>query len=143
MAEISLPGYDYEDCDTDSCNKMMKVLEEKVTKDSFIGTVLGESNKTYKVQLGDNYQYTDPVDCSIANNQGIRVLFEDGSRLVYRLSGTGSSGATVRLYIESYEDDPKSYNTDPQVVLKPLVNIALSLAKLPEYTGRSKPTVIT
>ncbi|MPC57981.1 Phosphoglucomutase, chloroplastic [Portunus trituberculatus] len=67
----------------------------------------------------------------------------DGSRIVFRLSGTGSSGATVRMYVESYESDPSTFTKDAQDVLKPLVEIALSLAKLKEYTGRDKPTVIT
>ena len=75
--------------------------------------------------------------------QGLRILFEDGSRVIFRLSGTGSSGATIRLYIESYESDSFTFTQDPQVVLKPLVEIALNLSKLQEYTGRDKPTVIT
>lgn len=73
--------------------------------------------------------------------QGIRVLFEDGSRLIYRLSGTGSSGATIRVYIDSYEN--KDTTADAQVQLKPLVNIALEISKLKEFTGREEPTVIT
>jgi phosphoglucomutase len=70
-------------------------------------------------------------------------LFEDGSRVIYRLSGTGSQGATVRMYIERYEEDPTKFNLDPQVALKPIVDAALKLSQLPEYTGRDRPTVIT
>lgn len=75
--------------------------------------------------------------------QGLRILFEDGSRIIYRLSGTGSSGATIRVYVDSYEDDPTSFKKDAQEVLKTLVDIALELSKLREYTGRNAPTVIT
>ena len=75
--------------------------------------------------------------------QGIRILFEDGSRIVMRLSGTGSSGATVRLYVDSYESDPANQFKSAQEMLKPCVNVALQLSKLPEFTGRSEPTVIT
>lgn len=70
-------------------------------------------------------------------------MFEDGSRIIYRLSGTGSSGATIRVYIESYESDPSTFNEDAQKILKPLVEIALQLSKLKECTGRDAPTVIT
>lgn len=75
--------------------------------------------------------------------QGIRVLFEDGSRLIYRLSGTGSSGATVRLYAESYESEPAALGLDASVALEPLILVALALSDLPRFTGRDKPTVIT
>lgn len=75
--------------------------------------------------------------------QGLRILFEDGSRIIYRLSGTGSSGATIRIYIDSYENDPISLTKDAQEVLKPLVNIALEISKIRECTGRDAPTVIT
>jgi phosphoglucomutase len=75
--------------------------------------------------------------------QGIRILFEDGSRIIVRLSGTGSTGATVRLYIESYCGDKSKIQNTPEKMLKPLVEIALKISKLPEFTGRSEPTVIT
>lgn len=70
-------------------------------------------------------------------------MFSDGSRLVFRLSGTGSHGATIRMYIDSYENDPSKYEMDAQVVLRPLIEIALQISKLKEYTGREEPTVIT
>lgn len=108
--------YDYEDCEAEPCNKMMADLEKLVTNPQFIGMEHTQDGKTYKVKLADNYKYTDPVDGSVASNQGIRVLFEDGSRLVYRLSGTGSSGATVRLYVESYEKDSSKCSPNPQVL---------------------------
>lgn len=133
--------YDYENCESDPCNKMMAELETLVTSEAFKGKELSSNGRKYVVKLCDNFQFTDLIDGSVATKQGIRVLFEDGSRIVYRLSGTGSSGATVRVYIESYE--PKEYTGEPQVVLKPLISLALELARLQEFTGRDKPTVIT
>ncbi|KAG8250111.1 Phosphoglucomutase-1 [Homalodisca vitripennis] len=135
--------YDYEDCESDPCNKMMAELEALATKADFVGKVLTAGGKSYKVKTADNFKYTDPIDNSIASKQGIRVIFEDGSRLIYRLSGTGSSGATVRLYVESYESDPASLGLDASVALQPLIQVALELSKLPQFTGRDKPTVIT
>lgn len=70
-------------------------------------------------------------------------MFEDGSRIIFRLSGTGSSGATIRMYIDSYENDPATFVKDAQLVLKPLINIALELSELRQCTGRDAPTVIT
>lgn len=92
---------------------MMKYLEQIIVDSSFIGKSFTSEGKTYKVAKADNFSYVDPIDKSVAKNQGIRVLFEDGSRLIYRLSGTGSSGATIRLYIDSYEKD--NVTSDAQV----------------------------
>lgn len=146
---------------------MMKEVEDKIENAQFIGKKLSSQNKEYVVKEADNYSYKDPVDnsvadkqvtfyCSLLNffcihlikfwycsSQGSRILFEDGSRIIYRLSGTGSSGATIRVYIESYESNPSTFTEDAQKVLKPLVEIALQLSKLKEYTGREAPTVIT
>ncbi|KAL7289372.1 hypothetical protein TKK_0016575 [Trichogramma kaykai] len=135
--------YDYENCDSDKSNKMMDYVENLINKNDFVGTKLKSGNKTYVVKEADNYSYKDPIDGSVSSKQGLRILFEDGSRIIFRLSGTGSSGATIRLYIESYESDPSTFVQDPQVILKPLVDISLNLSKLGEYTGRDKPTVIT
>ncbi|XP_059483478.1 phosphoglucomutase [Neocloeon triangulifer] len=137
--------YDYEGCESDPCNKMMSELEAKVKEASFIGTQLTapSSGKIYTVATGDNFEYTDPIDKSVAKGQGIRVLFSDGSRVIYRLSGTGSAGATVRLYIDSYESDSSKHSLAAEVMLGPLVEIALQLSRLEHFTGRSKPTVIT
>ncbi|XP_045125941.1 phosphoglucomutase-like [Portunus trituberculatus] len=135
--------YDYENCESAPCNKMMAALDTMSDNASMVGKELSQSGKTYTVAKIDNFAYTDPIDGSVAKKQGVRVLMSDGSRIVFRLSGTGSSGATVRMYVESYESDPSTFTKDAQDVLKPLVEIALSLAKLKEYTGRDKPTVIT
>ncbi|KAK6621786.1 Phosphoglucomutase-1 [Polyplax serrata] len=135
--------YDYENCDSETCNKMMKDLEERVSCSEFVGTIFNAGDRSYKAKFGDNYSYVDPIDKSIATNQGIRIVFEDGSRIIFRLSGTGSRGATVRLYIETYEKNVTGQMLNPQVVLLPLIEIALKISKLQEHTGRSKPTVIT
>jgi len=133
--------YDYEECDLAPCNEMMAALEAKITAADFAGKDFTAGGKTYKVKVGDNFSYTDPVDKSVSSKQGLRIVFEDGSRIVMRLSGTGSSGATVRLYIDSYEKD----NVLGQAadMLKPLIDIALQVSELPKFTGRNAPTVIT
>ncbi|KAH7834718.1 hypothetical protein Vadar_018927 [Vaccinium darrowii] len=105
--------------------------------------VKGIRSDVAKVIHADEFEYKDPVDGSISKHQGIRYLFEDGSRLVFRLSGTGSEGATIRLYIEQYEKDPSKTGRDSQDALAPLVEVALKLSKMEEFTGRSAPTVIT
>ncbi|CAO1374014.1 unnamed protein product [Diamesa serratosioi] len=133
--------YDYEECELAPCNKMMDDLETLITEPVFLGRDFSNGGKTYKVKLGDNFSYTDPIDNSVATKQGLRIIFEDGSRIIFRLSGTGSSGATVRMYIEAYEaTDVLGAAGD---TLKPLINIALEMAQLKKYTGRDAPTVIT
>lgn len=133
--------YDYEECDLAPCNEMMDTLEKTITESTFAGKDFSAGGKTYKVKLGDNFSYNDPIDKSVSTKQGLRIVFTDGSRVVMRLSGTGSSGATVRLYIDSYERE----NVLGQAadMLKPLIDIALEISKLPQYTGRNAPTVIT
>nr|XP_049572910.1 phosphoglucomutase-1 isoform X5 [Syngnathus scovelli] len=135
--------YDYEEVDSDAANKMIKELETAMFNPSFVGKNFSSGDKTYQVAIADNFAYTDPVDGSVSKNQGLRIIFADGSRIIFRLSGTGSAGATVRLYIDSYEKDPRKIYQDPQVMLAPLVDIALKLSQLHEKTGRTGPTVIT
>lgn len=139
--------YDYETVELDAANKMVEKLRQLVSDVNFVGTkysgVGSGGEKKYEVKYGDDFYYEDPIDGSIAKQQGVRIVFADGSRLVYRLSGTGSTGATIRIYIESYESDPKMYRMDTQVVLKPLVNIALDISQIHQLTERSGPTVIT
>ncbi|XP_018409355.1 PREDICTED: phosphoglucomutase-1 isoform X2 [Nanorana parkeri] len=135
--------YDYEEVDSEGANKMMKDLEAVMFDRSFIGQKLAVGDKVYTVEKADNFEYSDPVDGSISRNQGLRLIFTDGSRIIFRLSGTGSAGATIRLYIDSYEKDAPKIYQDPQVMLAPLVTIALKLSKLEERTGRTAPTVIT
>lgn len=133
--------YDYEECDLAPCNEMMATLEKAITDPSFVGKEFSSGGKTYAVKLGDNFSYNDPIDKSVSTKQGLRIVFTDGSRVVMRLSGTGSSGATVRLYIDSYEKD--NVLGQASVMLKPLIDIALEISKLPSFTGRNAPTVIT
>ncbi|KAK7583966.1 hypothetical protein V9T40_004929 [Parthenolecanium corni] len=135
--------YDYENCETEPSNVMMKELEKKITEASFVGTKFEEAGKTFVVEAADNFQYTDPIDESITKNQGLRILFSNGARLIFRLSGTGSSGATIRLYAESYESSSEQINLNAQEVLRPLIQVGLKISQLQSFTGRTEPTVIT
>ncbi|ORY10395.1 hypothetical protein BCR34DRAFT_566820 [Clohesyomyces aquaticus] len=132
--------YDYEGCETEGANKMTAHMKELITtkKDEFVGsTVAGR-----KVLEADDFSYTD-LDGSVSKNQGIYVKFDDGSRIVVRLSGTGSSGATIRLYIEKHETDEDKYSMDAQDYLKNNVELATDLLKLQEFIGRTEPDVKT
>lgn len=133
--------YDYEEVDAAAATEMMDRLEKKIERPEYKGRVLTYQEKSYTVKQADNFSYVDPIDNSEAIGQGIRLLFDDGSRIIFRLSGTGSSGATIRLYVDSYERD--SITANAQVMLKPLVEIALHISKLKQFTGRDEPTVIT
>ncbi len=96
-----------------------------------------------RVRFADDFAYTDPVDGSLAERQGIRIGFDDGSRIVFRLSGTGTEGATLRVYLEAFEPDPKRQRQETQQVMGPLIAIANELAEIEKRTGRNKPSVIT
>uniref|UniRef100_A0A8C1DPE4 Phosphoglucomutase 1 n=1 Tax=Cyprinus carpio carpio TaxID=630221 RepID=A0A8C1DPE4_CYPCA len=135
--------YDYEEVDSDAANKMIDHLQTTMSDKAFLGQKFSSGDKTYQVEKADNFEYTDPVDGSVSKGQGLRIIFSDGSRIIFRLSGTGSAGATIRLYIDSYEKDPQKIYQDPQVMLAPLVDIALRISQLQEMTGRTAPTVIT
>ncbi|AHG91618.1 phosphoglucomutase/phosphomannomutase alpha/beta/alpha domain I [Gemmatirosa kalamazoonensis] len=129
--------HDYEAIPTDAANGVMALLRERLA--TLPGTTLGG----LRVAAADDFAYHDPVDGSTSARQGLRVLFENGARIVYRLSGTGTEGATLRIYIESYEPEPARHDLDAQDALRPLIDTALSLAELRERTGREAPTVIT
>lgn len=137
--------YDYEEVDTDPANKMMAELEKRFAEPSFVGQSLKatSSDTSFVVKEAANFSYTDPIDGSVSKNQGLYIRFEDGSRVVFRLSGTGSSGATIRLYVEKYSKDESEYANDTQEGLKPLIEVALATSRLVELTGRKEPTVIT
>ncbi|CAL1356146.1 unnamed protein product [Linum trigynum] len=136
--------YDYENVDAGAAKELMENLVNLQSNLSAVNeTVKGIRSDVSKVAHADEFEYKDPVDGSISAHQGVRYLFEDGSRLVFRLSGTGSVGATIRLYIEQYEKDPSKIGRDSQEALSPLVEVALKLSKMEAYTGRSAPTVIT
>ena len=95
------------------------------------------------VSLADDFSYTDPVDGSVSPNQGIRIVFENGSRIVFRLSGTGTEGATLRVYLERYEPDAAQHGHDPQDALKDLIDLAEQLGEVRQRSGMAAPTVIT
>jgi phosphoglucomutase len=111
-------------------------------RDNFAG-ITGKQFGKYTVGTCDDFSYTDPVDGSVSKGQGVRLLFSDGSRIIFRLSGTGTEGATLRVYLEAYEDDASLHHLDAQVALKELIGIALQVSELQKRTGRDKPTVIT
>ena len=129
--------YDYEGVASVAANEVIGHLRNSFA--TLPGTVFGK----YVVATADEFTYLDPIDHSVSRNQGIRVLFSDGSRVVYRLSGTAGSGATIRVYIERYESDPAHLGLVTAEALKELSVIALSVSKIPEITGMKVPTVIT
>ena len=106
-------------------------------------TLPGKTFGALKVEAADDFEYHDPVDGSIADHQGIRVMFEGGSRIVYRLSGTGTVGATLRLYIERYEPPTGDLEEDTQATLADLIALSRELAGIEARTGRKAPSVIT
>jgi phosphoglucomutase len=108
-----------------------------------ISELAGQSFGEYEVQLADDFRYIDPVDKSVSERQGIRILFTNGARIVYRLSGTGTQGATLRVYIERFEPEASLHDLDTQATLGPLINIADEIAGIKQFTGRDTPTVIT
>jgi phosphoglucomutase len=131
--------YDYEGVDSDGANKMVAHMKELITtkKSEFVGSTI----EGRKVVEADDFSYTD-LDGSVSKNQGIYVKFDDGSRIVVRLSGTGSSGATIRLYVEKYEDDSSKYELDTQEYLKDNVALSVELLKLQEFVGRTGKTCL-
>lgn len=136
--------YDYEECPVGPCNKMMENLQTFVDDRQSLGKeFFSNCGKKYVVSKTDNFAYTDPIDSSVTQKQGIRIFFEDGSRIVMRLSGTGSSGATVRMYVDSYESEEENQLKDANVMLAPCIDVAIQISKLNHFTGRDKPTVIT
>jgi len=129
--------YDYEGIDTEAANGLMTHLQTR------LAGLPGSTLDGYTVDYADNFAYTDPVDGSVSENQGIRIGFTDGSRIVYRLSGTGTEGATLRVYLEAVEPDPEKQGRETAAVMQPLVEIATGLAEIESRTGRREATVIT
>ncbi|MDH4286581.1 MAG: alpha-D-glucose phosphate-specific phosphoglucomutase, partial [Gallionella sp.] len=129
--------HDYEGIPTEAANGVMQNLRD------FFLVLPGKQFGKYTIRTCDDFSYTDPVDGSVSKGQGLRILFADGSRIVFRLSGTGTEGATLRIYLESYESDVGKHHLDAQEALHELIGIALQLSELPQRTGRDKPTVIT
>jgi phosphoglucomutase len=129
--------HDYEGVPADGANALMEQLRERT------GGLGGQSFGDYTIELADDFSYTDAVDNSVSSNQGIRFLFDNGARIVYRLSGTGTEGATLRVYIEQPETDAGKLEQDPQVSLAELIRLSSSIAEIEKFTGRTAPDVIT
>jgi phosphoglucomutase len=125
--------HDYEEVDLGAANGLMAALRDQMK------TLPG----SHGIAAMDDFAYDDPVDGSRTTAQGIRVMLEGGSRIVYRLSGTGTAGATLRVYIERFEPDVAKQNIETQVALADLVSLSRSLAGIAERTGRNEPSVIT
>lgn len=129
--------HDYEAIEITAANELMQHLTESI---SLINKM---EFADYKVSFCDDFSYTDPVDNSITENQGVRILFENESRIVYRLSGTGTEGATLRIYIERYVADSEQHNIETQTALADLITLANNIAELKVRLGRDQADVIT
>jgi phosphoglucomutase len=129
--------HDYEEVESEKANALVSELRGK------LASLPGTAVRGLTVEKADDFEYHDPVDGSVSKNQGIRILFEGGSRVVLRLSGTGTSGATIRLYVERYEADPARHDIDTQTALADLIAAADDIAGIRRHTGRDRPTVIT
>merc|ERR1712187_817473 len=129
--------YDYEGVDKPKAEAMMEAMKAKS------GTLVGKTFGGMTMKINDMFEYNDPVDGSTSKNQGIRFIFEDKSRIIFRLSGTGVAGARVRLYLEKFTGPDGDIGLHAFDVVKPLAEIALELSQLGTYTGRDTPTVIT
>lgn len=129
--------HDYEEVDADAAAGLIDALRKRLPQ-------LGGSRPGgTTIVTADDFAYTDPVDGSHTGQQGIRILFEDGSRIVYRLSGTGTAGATLRVYIERFEPDPAMQRLGTQDALAGIIALSRSLAEIEQRTGRARPSVIT
>jgi len=129
--------HDYEGVDSAAAEQVLQNVRDK------FDTLPGQTLAGRVVGSCDDFAYADPVDGSVSSNQGVRVLFEDGSRIIFRLSGTGTSGATIRIYLESYEADTSKHDMDAQDALAAMITAAGEISQLRKLTGRDAPTVIT
>jgi phosphoglucomutase len=129
--------HDYESISSEVANSLYSRLS------NMLPTLIDQSFAGRIVKNADDFSYTDPIDGSITLNQGLRILLDDGSRVLVRLSGTGTQGATLRVYFESFVPSDGDINQDPQLALDPLIKSIDSLAEISKRTGMSAPTVIT
>ncbi len=129
--------HDYEAVDATIAGEIIDDLRSRFT------SLMGHGFGAYCIEKADDFSYTDPIDKSVSKNQGVRILFTDGSRIIFRLSGTGTEGATVRIYLEKFEPNEALQNIDAQEALADLIDIAEELSGLKAKSGRSGPTVIT
>jgi phosphoglucomutase len=129
--------HDYEAVDTEIANDIFDHLRDQLP------ALAGQTFGDYKIDYADEFSYTDPVDHSVSANQGIRIGFTNGSRIIFRLSGTGTVGATLRIYLEKYEADSSQHQQDAQEALTFLIDLAEEFCEVKKRTGRTEPTVIT
>ena len=129
--------HDFEGIETAKADELMAQLRQKLP------TLSGQEVEGMRIKAADDFSYTDPVDGSASVQQGVRILLEDGSRAVFRLSGTGTEGATLRLYLERYVADPALHEIETQKALAPLAALSEKLAHIAEITGRKVPDVIS
>ncbi|WP_434612762.1 alpha-D-glucose phosphate-specific phosphoglucomutase [Tabrizicola sp. M-4] len=129
--------HDFEAIATDKADAMMGALR------AALPGLKGQVVEGMTIAGADDFAYTDPVDASVSTKQGVRVMFTDGSRFVLRLSGTGTEGATLRMYLERYAPGPDGLDLDPQVALAPVIRAAHGIARIAEFTGRKDPDVVT
>ena len=129
--------HDYEAVPSDAAHGLYDRLE------GLLPGLVGQSFASRNITGADNFSYTDPVDQSVTKGQGLRILLEDGSRIVVRLSGTGTKGATIRVYLESYVPSTGDLHQDPQTALAEMISSINSLAEIQQRTGMDRPTVIT
>jgi phosphoglucomutase len=129
--------HDYDGIPTERANALMSELRAQ------LATLAGRTLAGQTITLADDFAYTDPVDGSVSQKQGVRVLLGDGSRVVFRLSGTGTEGATLRVYLERHEPDAGQHDRPVQQALAPLVALAEAVAQIRHHTGMDTPTVMT
>jgi phosphoglucomutase len=134
--------HDYEAVDSANAQEMISELKAKLP--SLAGQVVAESKGVkVKIDSADDFQYIDPVDNSKTTAQGVRIYLNNGGRIVFRLSGTGTQGATLRVYLDCYQNNPDLLEQDTQQALSELIQVAEALAGIKQFTGREKPDVIT
>jgi phosphoglucomutase len=129
--------HDYEAVATDAAEALIEGLRQRV------GGLCGQRFGDHVIELADDFSYTDPIDGSVSEKQGVRLLLRGGARIVYRLSGTGTEGATLRVYVESPEPDSARQAEDPQQALAELISLSGEVARIDHFTGRAGPDVVT
>lgn len=129
--------HDYEAVETGIANDIVAHLRMQLP------SLPGQSFGAFTVKFADEFSYADPVDGSVSKNQGVRIGFTDGSRIVFRLSGTGTVGATLRIYLEKFEADASKHDQDAQEALAELIELAEQLSEVKKRTGRTSPDVMT
>ncbi len=129
--------HDYEEIESERAERLMDRLR------TVLPSLPGRQFGSLRVRAADDFSYTDPVDGSVSSRQGLRILFEDGARIVFRLSGTGTQGATLRVYLERHETRPDATDEDTQAALASLIDLAEEIADIGHQTGKETPDVIT